>query len=92
MIKRGEGAGVRLRKAQMAITGQQVKAARLLLGWTQDRLAVETRVSPTAISNFETGRRRPSVLIVSTLQRTLEAAGVDFVGGGPGVKLRKAEP
>ena len=76
----------------MAITGQQVKAARLLLGWTQDRLAVETRVSPTAISNFETARRRPSVLIVSTLRHTLEAGGVEFTNGDePGVKFRKSK-
>jgi transcriptional regulator with XRE-family HTH domain len=75
----------------MTITGAQVKAARELLRWTQDRLAVETRVSPTAISNFETDRRRPSALSVSTLRRTLEAAGVEFIDGEPGVRL-KAPP
>jgi hypothetical protein len=31
------------------------------------------------------------VRIVSTLQRTLEAEGVEFVEGEPDVKLRKAE-
>jgi transcriptional regulator with XRE-family HTH domain len=34
----------------MTITGQQVKAARLLLGWTQEKLAVEVRVTPSTIA------------------------------------------
>jgi transcriptional regulator with XRE-family HTH domain len=72
----------------MTITGPQVRAARLLLGWTQDKLAVETRVSPSSISHFETGRRRVAVLSVSTLQRALEEAGVEFFEGEPGAKLR----
>jgi ribosome-binding protein aMBF1 (putative translation factor) len=75
----------------MTITGQQVKAARRLIGWTQDSLAVEIRVSPTCISNFEMGKRRPSVLIVSVIQRALEAAGVEFVEGEPGVILKRGK-
>ena len=75
----------------MTITGEQVKAARRLLGWTQDTLAVETRVSPTIISHLETGRRRVAVLSVSVIQRALEEAGVEFTNGDrPGVKLKKA--
>jgi DNA-binding XRE family transcriptional regulator len=70
------------------ITGQQVKGARRLLRWTQDALAAEVRVSPTTIAHFEAGRRQPSLLTVSTLQRALEEAGVEFVEGEPGAKLR----
>jgi hypothetical protein len=36
-------------------------------------------------------RRRPSVLIVSTIEHALEEADVEFVDGEPGVKL-KAKP
>src|ERR1700688_3503386 len=53
---------LKLRKPK-TLTGQQVKAARRLLGWTQDKLAEEIRVSPSTIGHFETGKRRPSVQI-----------------------------
>jgi DNA-binding XRE family transcriptional regulator len=80
-----------LREAQMTITGQQVKAARMLLGWSQFKLAAEIRISETTIGHFEIGRRWPSARIVSAIQRTLEIAGVEFVDGEPGVTL-KAKP
>jgi hypothetical protein len=55
-------------------------------------LAVEARVSPSTVSQFEAGRHRTSPGIVSGLQTALEAAGVEFTNGGePGVKLRKAK-
>ena len=75
----------------MTITGQQVKAARQLLRWTQDTLAAQVRISPTTIGHFENGKRPPSMLMISTIQRALERAGVEFVDGEPGVKL-KAKP
>jgi transcriptional regulator with XRE-family HTH domain len=65
--------------------------ARRLLRWTQLRLAAKIRVSPATISHFEVGRRRPSTPIISAIQRTLEAAGIEFVEGEPGVKLRNAK-
>jgi transcriptional regulator with XRE-family HTH domain len=42
----------------MIITGAQVKAARLLLGWSQPKLAAETGVSAATIAKFEEGQRR----------------------------------
>jgi len=53
----------------MTITGQQVKAAREPLRWTQDTLAAQVRVSPSTIAHFEKDKRVPSVLIVSTIKR-----------------------
>ena len=35
------------------------------------------------IGKFETGKSRPAVLSVSTIQRTLELAGVEFPEGEP---------
>jgi transcriptional regulator with XRE-family HTH domain len=70
------------------ITGDQVKAARKLLGWSQLALALEASVTQGTIANFETGKSRLSVLSVSTIKRALEAAGVEFPEGEPGVKLR----
>jgi transcriptional regulator with XRE-family HTH domain len=71
------------------ITGEQVRAARKLLGWSQMALALEAHVEQSTVTNFETGKSRPSVLIVSTIKRILEAAGVEFTDGGrPEVKMR----
>jgi DNA-binding XRE family transcriptional regulator len=53
----------------MTMTGEQVKAARGLLGWTQDTLAGETGVSRTTIAHFGTGKSQPSALNVSMIRR-----------------------
>jgi DNA-binding XRE family transcriptional regulator len=71
------------------ITGAQVRAARKLLSWSHVMLALEAGVDQSTVTNFETGKSRPSVLSVSIIRRTLEAAGVEFTDGGqPGVKMR----
>jgi ribosome-binding protein aMBF1 (putative translation factor) len=76
----------------MTITPDQARAARQLVAWTQDQLAAEVRVSQATVSDFERGRKRPPVLVLSTMQRALEVAGVEFTNDGePGVKLRKAK-
>jgi transcriptional regulator with XRE-family HTH domain len=74
----------------MTITGQQVKAARLLLGWTQSELGGQTGLSKATIGHFETGKRPPPVLSVSVIKQVLESAGVEFTVsvGAPGVNLR----
>ena len=71
------------------ITGEQVKAARALLGWSQFKLAHETGLDPTTIAKFETGKARPSVLSVSTILHTFKAVGVEFPEGEP-PRLRAA--
>jgi transcriptional regulator with XRE-family HTH domain len=73
------------------ITGEQIKAARKLLGWSQMTLALEASVATSTVTNFERGEKRPSVLSVSTIRRSLEDAGVEFLEYEPGVKL-KAKP
>jgi transcriptional regulator with XRE-family HTH domain len=76
----------------MTITPNQARAGRQLLVWTQVQVAVEARVSPSTVSQFEAGIHRTSSGIVSELQSVLEAAGVEFTNGGePDVKLRKAK-
>jgi transcriptional regulator with XRE-family HTH domain len=76
----------------MRITGDQVKAARLLLGWKQKEFAFSMRLSKTTVSHFETGRRQPSTATVAEIRFFLERAGVEFTSGGePKVKLRKAK-
>jgi transcriptional regulator with XRE-family HTH domain len=84
-----DGPGVKLRKGRKMITGERVKAARKLLGWSQLALALEAGVTQGTVANFETGKKHPSVLSVSTVQAALESAGVEFTyGAEPGVKLK----
>jgi transcriptional regulator with XRE-family HTH domain len=80
--------GARLSKGGNMITGEQVKAARELLGWSQVRLSSKSGFGDSTNSKFERGEIRPSVLSLTTIKRTLEDAGVDFGEGEPGVKLK----
>ena len=70
------------------ITGEQVRAARKLLGWAQMTLALEANVALQTIAKFETGQGRPFVHATSTIKRALEHAGVEFPDGEP-VRMRK---
>lgn len=77
------------------ITIGQMKAARALLGWTQDDLANNAGIAPATVRRMETiGPGRSSANNVSAVQRALEAAGVVFIpqnGGGAGVRLAKPD-
>ena len=78
----------------MTITGEQVRAARKLLGWSSVKTAVQSSVGVSLIKEFEGGRRselKPDAL--ARLQSSFEAAGVEFDAdnaGGSGVTLRAA--
>ena len=71
---------------------QQIRMARAALGWSVSRLSDETSVSTSTINRIER-ENGLSVVTPATLKliiTTLEAAGVEFVGGpgdGPGVRL-----
>jgi ribosome-binding protein aMBF1 (putative translation factor) len=75
---------------------RQIKAARALLGWSQETLAAAATVSVPTIKRLEAedgmlgGRNETAEKIRSAL----EVAGVEFIdenGGGPGVRLRKRQ-
>jgi transcriptional regulator with XRE-family HTH domain len=72
------------------ITAVQIRAARELIKWSQSKLAAETGVSLASIAKFEAGGERPSMLDLSVVRRMLSDAGIEFVEGEPGVRLRKA--
>lgn len=80
----------------MPISTRQTKAARALLAWSQEDLARASGVSIPTVKRLESvdgpiGGRADTG---TKLQAALEAAGVEFIaenGGGPGVRLRKAE-
>jgi transcriptional regulator with XRE-family HTH domain len=73
----------------------QLRAARALLSWSQERLAEASGVSLPTIKRLEPGDGSlpTKVETMEKLHRALEAAGVEFTNGDePGVKLKKAKP
>ena len=77
------------------ISIRQIKAARSLLGWSQDDLAEKSGVSKPTIGMLESqdgetvgGRAETGDALVAALEK----AGIEFIaenGGGAGVRLRK---
>jgi len=74
------------------ITSAQCRAARGLVGWSQQELAKNAGVGTVAIHQLESGTSQPRRATLDVVRRALEGAGVEFIdenGGGPGVRLRK---
>lgn len=74
------------------ITPAQCRAARGLIGWSQDHLAAESGVSKRSIVRFELDEANPHESTLEALQSSLREAGVIFIdenGDGPGVRLKK---
>ena len=79
---------------KVSISVRQVKAARALLGWSQEELAKTSMVSVPTIKRLESqegvlGGRADTAKKIAI---SLEKAGVVFIdenGGGAGVRLSK---
>jgi transcriptional regulator with XRE-family HTH domain len=75
---------------------EQLRAARSLLNWSQDRLATESGVGIATIRRVEAqiGSIRAISHTLEKLQVALEKGGITFIPsdgtGGPGVRLRSA--
>jgi predicted transcriptional regulator len=76
------------------VTTRQIKAARALLGWSQEDLAERSAVSEPTIARLEAEDGplggRPET--VTKIINALVAAGIEFIlenGGGPGVRQIK---
>jgi transcriptional regulator with XRE-family HTH domain len=79
----------------MTISASQLRAARGLIGWSQQELSEKAEVGRATIADFESGKRAPYSTTLVRLQETLISAGVEFIpenGGGGGVRLRKSAP
>src|SRR5215467_3699115 len=82
----------------LMLTPEQLRAARALVDWSRENLAERSGVSANTVWGFEQGRSDPKLSTLNKWQRTLEAAGVEFIddgaksdaGLGPGVRLRRA--
>lgn len=76
----------------MVLSASQCRAARALLGWSQEQLASASNVAKATIANFEVGKRTPYDRTLADVREALESAGVVFIaenGGGAGVRLAK---
>jgi predicted transcriptional regulator len=74
------------------ITAAQCRAARGLVGWSQQDLAREAGVGTVAIHQLESATSQPRRATLDVIKRAFEKAGVEFIdenGGGAGVRLRK---
>ena len=73
---------------------RQVKAARALLGWSQEHLAEAAALSSPTIKRLEAndGPLGGRAGTAEKIRIALERAGIEFIdqnGGGPGVRLRR---
>jgi predicted transcriptional regulator len=78
----------------LKVSIRQIKAARALIGWSQDDLAGKSGVSSPTIKRLEAadgelgGRADTGAALVAALEK----AGIEFIaenGGGAGVRMRK---
>ena len=78
----------------LKVSIRQLKAARTLIGWSQEELASAADISLPTIKRLEAaegwlgGRQTTG----HKIRAALEKAGIEFIdenGGGPGVRLRK---
>ncbi len=73
------------------LSAPQCRAARALVGWSQDDLANASGVAKATIAYFETEKRQPYDKTLGDLRRVLEKNGVAFIDmddAGAGVRLR----
>ena len=75
------------------ITSGQIKAARALIGITANKLAELSGVAYTTVVRMESSEGIPSgqVKTLDAVQKTLEDAGVEFIGTpekGAGVRWK----
>ena len=75
------------------ITSGQIRAARAMLKWTGKELAASSGVAFSTLMRLETGEGVPAAQAktLALIQKTFEAAGIEFIGtpeSGAGVRFR----
>jgi predicted transcriptional regulator len=78
----------------LKVSIRQIKAARALVGWSQDDLAQSSGISAPTVKRLEAvdgdigGRPETGEALVAALEK----AGVEFIaenGGGAGVRMKR---
>jgi predicted transcriptional regulator len=80
----------------LKVSIRQLKAARALIGWSQEELASAAGISLPTIKRLEAahGWLAGRQTTAQKIRAALEKEGVEFIdenGGGPGVRLRKRQ-
>lgn len=81
-----------LRMVIAMITPRQIKAARALLGWSQQELADRAVVSLNALTRLERGQVDTRVSTLRAVESALSKGGIELIAAeekGEGVRLRK---
>lgn len=63
----------------MVLTPDLVRAARVLLGWSQEDLCKQARIGLRSLTRFESGKESPSPKVREALYRALTAADIQFI-------------
>ncbi len=71
-------------------TIEQIRAARALLGWNQEKLAQVSGLSQTGIARIENGTNRPNSQTLEKIRSAFDKADVEFIDQ-TGVKKRTGE-
>jgi len=81
---------------KIAFVPAQIRAARALLGRSQEELAEAAKISLTSLREIEGHKRPPDTEAASKIRRALDNLGIAFVPsgpeGGPGVRLINNRP
>ncbi|GAA6623091.1 helix-turn-helix domain-containing protein [Scytonema sp. NUACC26] len=75
----------------LSIFPAQCRAARALLGWSQEELSKKANVARATVADFEREARVPVTNNMLAIKEALERGGVEFIyknGSGIGVQLR----
>jgi predicted transcriptional regulator len=73
------------------VTPRQIRAARALLGWSQQQLADKAIVSLNAVTRLEKGKVDSRVSTIAAIEKTLSETGVEFLPAGErgeGVRMK----
>ncbi len=77
------------------VTARQIRAARALLGWSQQTLADEAIVALNAVTRLERGEVDPRVSTMNAVEKAIRKAGIEFIsaanGKGEGVRMATAK-
>lgn len=73
----------------MSITTAQIRGARGILNWSQQDLAQRTGISATSIGSIENGQTTPRESTLTTIRKTFEFEGIEFLDGD-GIRKKSA--
>jgi transcriptional regulator with XRE-family HTH domain len=73
----------------MFVQPEQIRAARAMLDWSQQRLADAAGVSKDTVKNYELSLNKPNSQTMERIIGTLELSGIEFIGDG--VRREKRE-